>query len=76
MPSVEELAAEEQVYKKALQRIETSLFSSYKVENHLPLVVGDGKIEMKLPQRCCDSFVEYLCRAGTELDLKRGMSII
>ena len=62
--------------KEALQRTETFLFSSYKVENHLPLVVGDGKIEMKLPQRCCEAFVEYLRRAGTELDLKRGISII
>ena len=74
VPSVEELEAEAQVRKHC--KGQTSLFSSYKVENHFTLVVGDGKIEMKLPQRCCEAFVEYLRRAGTELNLKRGIFII
>ena len=39
-----------------------NIFSSYEVENYLPLVVGDRKIEMKLLQRCCEAFVEYLRR--------------
>ena len=75
VPSVEELAAEEQVRKHCKgQRLPS--FPRIKLKNHLPLVVGDGKIERKLPQRCCEAFVEYLRRAGTELDLKRGISII
>ena len=39
-----------------------NIFSSYEVENYLPLVVGGQKIEMKLLQRCCEAFVEYLRR--------------
>ena len=75
VPSVEELAAEEQVRKHCKgQRLPS--FPRIKLKNHLPLVVGDGQIEMRLPQRCCEAFVEYLHRAGTEVDLKRGISII
>ena len=73
VPSVEELEAEEQVKKHCkAQRLPCpgwkgykNIFSSYKVENHLPLVVGDGNFEIKLSQRCCVVFVEYLRRAGT-----------
>ena len=62
---------EEQVRKHCKgQRLPS--FPRIKLKNHLPLVVG----EMKLPQRCCEAFVEYLRRTGTELDLKRGISII
>ena len=74
VPSVEELGAEEQVRKHCKGQRLPSL-PGIKLKNHLPLVVGDGQIEMKLPQRCCEAFVEYLRRAGTELDLKRGISI-
>ena len=75
VPSVEELAAEEQVGKHC-KRQRLPSFPRVKLKNHLPLVVGDGKIEMKLPQRCCEAFFEYLRRAGTELNLKHGISII
>ena len=77
VPSVEELVAEEQVRKHCkAQRVPCpgwkgykNIFSSYKVENHLSLVVGDGKFEIKLLQRCCEAFIEYLCRAGTVQNL-------
>ena len=70
VPSVEELEAEEQVKKHCkAQRLPCpswkgykNIFPWYKVENHLPLIVGGGKFEIKLPQRCCEAFVKYLRR--------------
>ena len=47
VPSVEELAAKEQVRKHCKgQRLPS--FPRIKSKNHLPLVVGDGNMEMKL----------------------------